>query len=323
MTQARIAFLFPGQASQYVGMGRDLHDRYPRIRTLYRQAREITGADIAEVSFVGPAETLKQTNFTQLAILVHSVAVASLLNEQGIHPDYVAGHSVGEYAALVASGSLGFEDSLRLVRLRGELMHEAGGRQPGTMAAVIGLAPREIDEICRVASEEDEPVQPANYNAPAQTVIAGAVPAVERAMDGAREAGAKRVIPLKVSGAFHSELMEYARHGLAEVIEKTPLARAQTPVVANVTARAVTEPDEIRRLLIEQLTRPVRWSESMQTLADHGVDTVVEAGPGNVLTGLMKRMHRGIGVLNADRLADVFAVAESIGRPMAERLESR
>ena len=153
------------------------------------------------------------------------------------------------------------------------------------MAAVIGLSPREIDEVCRAACAEDEPVQPANYNAPVQTVIAGAVPAVQRAMDGARAAGAKRVVPLKVSGAFHSDLMEYAHHGLAEAIEKAPIARAETPVVANVTARAVTEPDEIRRLLVEQLTRPVRWAQSMQTLADHGVDTVVETGPGNVLTG--------------------------------------
>ncbi len=319
MTQARIAFLFPGQASQYVGMGRDLHDRYPRIRTLYRQAFEITGADIAGVSFDGPAETLKQTNYTQLAILVHSVAVASLLNEQGIHPDYVAGHSVGEYAALVAAGSLGFEESVRLVRLRGELMHEAGQMQPGTMAAVIGLSSREVDEVCRSASTEAESVQPANYNSPVQTVIAGAVPAVERAMDGARGAGAKRVVPLEVSGAFHSELMEYARQGLAEAIEKAPIARAETPVVANVTARTVTEPGEIRRLLIEQLTSPVRWTESMQTLADHEVDTVVEAGPGSVLAGLMKRMHRGIDVLKADRLEDVASVVETLAQPAVER----
>ncbi len=319
MTQARIAFLFPGQASQYVGMGRDLHDRYPRIGTLYRQAREITGADIAGVSFDGPAETLKQTNYTQLAILVHSVAVASLLNEQGVQPDYVAGHSVGEYAALVAAGSLEFEESVRLVSLRGELMHEAGQRQPGTMAAVIGLSSREIDEVCRSASTEGEPVQPANYNSPVQTVIAGAVPAVERAMDGARGAGAKRVVPLKVSGAFHSELMEYARQGLAAAIEKAPIARAETPVVANVTARAVTEPGEIRRLLIEQLTSPVRWTESMQTLADHGVDTAVEAGPGSVLTGLMKRMHRGVDILNADRLEDVASVVETLAQPAVER----
>ena len=319
MTQPRTAFLFPGQASQYVGMGRDLHDRYPLIRTLYRQAREITGADIAGVSFDGPAETLKQTNYTQLAILVHSVAVASLLNEQGIHPDYVAGHSVGEYAALVAAGSLGFEESVRLVRLRSQLMHEAGQIQPGTMAAVIGLSPREIDEVCRTASAEGEPVQPANFNSPAQTVIAGAVPAVERAMDGARGAGAKRVVPLKVSGAFHSELMEHARQGLAEAIEKAPIARAETPVVANVTARTVTEADDIRRLLIDQLTSPVRWAESMQTLADHEVDTVVETGPGSVLAGLMKRMHRGVNILNADKLEDVTAVAETLGQPAVER----
>lgn len=311
--------MFPGQASQYVGMGRDLHDRYPQIRALYRQAREITGADIAGVSFDGPAETLKQTNYTQLAILVHSVAAASLLNEQGIQPDYVAGHSVGEYAALVAAGSLAFEESVRLVRLRSALMHEAGQTQPGAMAAVMGLAPQEVDDVCRSASEDGEPVQPANYNSPMQTVIAGAVPAVKRAMDAARAAGARRVIPLEVSGAFHSELMEYARQGLAEAIEAAAIVRAETPVVANVTARPVTAPDDIRRLLIEQLTRPVRWAESMQSLVDHGVDTVVEAGPGSILSGLMKRMHRGVHILNADRLEDVSSVVETLGQPAVER----
>ncbi len=311
--------MFPGQASQYVGMGRDMHDSYAQVRTLYQQAREITGSDIAGISFNGPAETLRQTNYTQLAILIHSVAVATLLSEQGIKPDFVAGHSLGEYSALVAAGSLSFEESVRLVRLRGELMHEAGQRRAGTMAAVIGLSPREIDEVCRSACAKDEPVQPANFNSPVQTVIAGAVPAIERAMEAARAAGAKRVVPLQVSGAFHSELMEYARLGLAEAIEKASITRAETPVVANVTARTVTEPDDIRRLLIEQLTRPVRWAESMQTLADSGVDTVVEAGPGNVLAGLMKRMHRGVSILNADKIEDVTTVAETLGQPAVER----
>ena len=319
MTHARIAFLFPGQASQYVGMGRDLYDRYPLVRTLYQQAHEITGSDIAGISFTGPAEKLKQTKYTQLAILVHSVAIASLLNEQEIKPEYLAGHSLGEYSGLVAAGSLSFEETVRLVSLRGDLMNEAGKRRPGTMAAIIGLPQSTIDEICHESTTKDESVQMANFNSPLQTVIAGAVPAVERAITAARTAGAKRALRLAVSGAFHSELMEYARKGLADAIGKAPISRAKIPVIANVTGQPVVEVDDIRSLLIEQLTRPVRWAESMERLVVEGVDTIVEVGPGNVLSGLMRRTHRGVSVFNTDTIDNVSGLGEALGANNVEK----
>ena len=300
MSNGSIAFLFPGQASQYVGMGQDLYERYPFVQELYEQANVLLGFDITKVSFEGPVDTLRETIYTQPAILVHSVAVASVLATQGIVPSYVAGHSLGEYSGLVAGEYLSFTEALRLVRLRSTLMHQAGAEHPGTMAAIIGLTSTQVDQVCSEASTEQEPVQAANYNSPEQIAIAGAVSAVIRAMELATEAGAKRAIRLEVSGAFHSILMEHAVTGLSDAISDTPLSRSDIPLIANVTAEPVNDISQIRKLLIAQLTSPVRWAESMTKLIDLGVTTFVEAGPGNVLKGLMRRIDRSIKVLNAD-----------------------
>tara|TARA_B100000029_G_scaffold516253_2_gene628090 strand:- start:102338 stop:103279 length:942 start_codon:yes stop_codon:yes gene_type:complete len=308
MTQPRISFLFPGQASQYVGMGQDLYSEYSEVRMLYQQAQQISSYDIAKISFEGPAEILKETQYTQLAILVHSVASALILSDSGIKPEYVAGHSIGEYSALVACGSLKFLDAVELVCLRSKLMQEAADKNPGTMAAVIGLSPTQVDELCHESTREGETVQSANFNSPNQTVIAGAVPAVERAMEIAQKIGARRTVRLNVSGAFHSELMAEAKDGLRAAIENAKISRPNVPLIANVTAQAIKNPDDIRKLLIKQLTSPVRWAESIQTLFETGVDIMIEVGPGNVLGGLLKRFNRDIKVFKGDSLEDISKI---------------
>lgn len=311
MSQAKIAYLFPGQASQYVGMGRDLYEQSPLVRELYEQASVLLGFDVARFSFEGPSETLKQTIHTQPAILVHSVAVVSLLAQAGMRPAVVAGHSLGEYSALVAVESLGFSEAVRLVRLRSQLMHEAGVKQPGTMAAIIGLDADTLEQVCRDATHANEPVQPANFNSPEQIAIAGAVPAVQRAMELAKTAGAKRAIPLEVSGAFHSVLMKSAQDGLSIAIADTPLHDAAAPVIANVTASPVTAARKIRQLLVEQLTHPVRWVDSMRAMTALDVEIFIETGPGTVLKGLMRRINPDAVVLHTDTLEQIHTVIET------------
>jgi len=285
------ALLFPGQASQFVGMGADLLANDAPSRELAARAEARLGLPLARLCSAGPLPELTETRHAQPAILLVSLACLDYLARRGLEPSVVAGHSLGEYAALVAAGVLDPLDALELVALRGRLMFESGVKQPGTMAAVVGLAIGQVESCCEQAAQ-GEVVQLANINSPEQIVISGAVAAVERAMAACRSAGAKKVIPLAVSGAFHSALMAPAAARLGDALKDKPFADAAVPVIPNVTAQPTTQGAELRRLLVEQLTRPVRWTESMQRLRELDGGEALELGPGQVLAGLMRRIDR-------------------------------
>jgi [acyl-carrier-protein] S-malonyltransferase len=286
---AKIACIFPGQGSQFVGMGKDLFEASAVAREAFEIANEVLGYDLVKICFEGPEETLRETRYTQPAILAHSVAVWRMLEGGGVLPAFVAGHSVGEYSALVASGVLGYTDALRLVRVRAEAMYSSGVETPGSMAAIIGMPEEALEGLLREARDVGI-IEPANYNSPVQIAVSGQTDAVMKAIEVARSHGAKRAIRLNVSGAFHSPLMRVAEAELASALERINFEDATIPVVANVTGTAVTAGKELAGLLKKQLTMPVLWSQSMVYLRARGVDTFVEVGPGKVLCGLMKRI---------------------------------
>ena len=306
----KTVLLFPGQASQYVGMGKDLFEASAEVRRLYELAGNEIGENIAELSFNGPSEQLRRTRFTQPAILLHSLALLTMLKEQAVAFDYAAGHSLGEYGALAACGALSFDDAIRAVVKRSTLMEEACAQNPGTMAAVMGLTSEQVDEVC-AESQSAGVVVPANYNSDSQIVVSGSLSGVEKAVEVAKAKGAKRAIMLEVGGAFHSPLMASARSGLGMFLAGIAISNPVKPVIANVTAAPVTDAAEIRRLLVDQITAPVRWAQTMEFLNNAGVVRTIEIGPGKVLSGLAKRALSAPEILNLDTLDNVRTFAVS------------
>ena len=306
------AFLFPGQGSQTPGMAADLYDTSPEARAILDDADAVLGFALTELMFGDDADALKPTEITQPALYAHSLAADAALRARGVRPDIAAGHSLGEWSALAATGALSFADGLRAVRRRGELMARAGSVRPGAMSAVLGMEAGALDAVCAEATEAGEGVVvPANYNDPGQIVISGDGPAVERAGTLAGERGARRVVPLPVSGAFHSPLMAFARDGLAETLYALAISAPACPVVLNVTAAPTTDPEEIRTRLLEQLTAPVRWAQSLQAIADAGATRYVEVGAGKVLSGLVKRtLGRDAATAQAGTAAALDALAD-------------
>ena len=296
------AYLFPGQGSQYVGMGKDLYDQFPAAKKIFDEADSLLNVSLSRICFEGPDEELKQTKNTQPAIFVHSMALWKILNPSD--GAMVAGHSLGEYTALVAAGALSFADAVALVRLRGEAMQKAGEENPGTMAAVIGLDAESVVEVCRTASEAGI-VQPANFNSPGQIVISGSVEGVRKGMELAKTRGAKLVKELVVSGAFHSPLMQNAKEILRKALDTVECRDALIPVYANVTAQPVTKADDIKKLLFDQVTSPVRWEETVVNMSEAGAASFVEIGPGKVLQGLVKRTVATAEVSGFDKAADI------------------
>ncbi|ARS35880.1 ACP S-malonyltransferase [Pontibacter actiniarum] len=289
------AYVFPGQGSQFVGMGKDLYEQHEEAKQLFDKANEILGFNITEIMFNGTDEELKQTRVTQPAIFLHSVAQAAVAKD--FAPDMVAGHSLGEFSALVASKVLSFEDGLRLVYKRAMAMQMACEANPSTMAAILGLPDEKVEEVC--ASVEDTVVA-ANYNCPGQLVISGSNRGIEIACEKLKEAGAKRALPLPVGGAFHSPLMKPAEVELAKAIEETTFSEGICPIYQNVDAMPHTDPAEIKQNLIHQLTAPVRWTQSVQQMVADGATHFVECGPGKVLQGLVKKIERTAEVSSAE-----------------------
>jgi len=307
----KVAFVFPGQASQYPGMGKELADMYPSAKAVFDEADKALGFSIAKMCFEGSEEDLKLTANTQPAILTCSIATYRVLEEKGLAPDFVAGHSLGEYSALVAAGALKFADAVRLVRKRGTYMQEAVPAGKGAMAAIMGLSPAVVTDVCKRASQ-GQVCAPANLNSPDQTVISGDADAVKRAVELASQAGAKRATILPVSAPFHSALMLPAQEKLDHDLKKTHFDKLRVPLVTNVDADTIETGEQARDALVRQVTAAVHWEESVRLLIEEGVNTFVEVGPGKVLTGLLRQIERSVATLNVEDETSLLKTVEKI-----------
>ncbi|NIK75661.1 [acyl-carrier-protein] S-malonyltransferase [Paenibacillus castaneae] len=306
---SKTAFVFPGQGAQAVGMGKDVYEAYNQSRTIFERADAALGFSLSSIIFEGPDELLKQTANTQPALLTVSVALLEALEGRGLKPDFVAGHSLGEYSALVASGMLSFEDAVRTVRARGQFMEQAVPSGLGAMAAVLGAERDSLAALCAAVTAEGSAVELANVNCPGQIVVSGTAAGVQAVVErGKDEAGAKRVIPLEVSGPFHSSLMKPAADQLQGVLAEIDLQDASVPVVANVTARAVTLASDVRSLLVEQVFSPVLWEDSVRYMIEQGVDTFVEIGSGTVLAGLIKKIDKNVRIISVNSISALDAL---------------
>ena len=311
MVSAAAAFLFPGQGSQAVGMGKALAERYPEARAVFAEADQVLGFALSTLCFEGPVEELTQTQNTQPALLVTSVAAYRVLEARGARPSCAAGHSAGEYAAHVAAGSLTFADGLRLIRRRGEAMAGAGSTRPGSMMAILGLTGEQIDEVLRAVNLPRD-LAAANYNSPGQVVLSGTPEALLRAGEEAKKLGAKKVIPLQVSAAFHSPLMEAAVASLNEALDAVPIAKAAFPVYANVSAEPVSDPEAIRSTLRAQLLGAVRWEQTLRAMIATGVRSFVEVGHGKILRGLVRGVDKEATLFGSDEPETLEAAAQAL-----------
>jgi [acyl-carrier-protein] S-malonyltransferase len=306
----KIAFVFPGQGAQVVGMGKDAYESNAAARGIFDQADEALGFGLSALAFEGPEEQLRQTANTQPALLATSIALLEMYKAQQLKPDFVAGHSLGEYSALVAAGVLAFEDAIRLVRARGQFMEQAVPSGKGAMAAVLGAEREPLQALCTDVTASAGLVELANVNCPGQIVVSGSTEGVAAVAERGKEAGAKRVIPLDVSGPFHSSLMQPAADALKADLAKIQFHTAQVPVIANVHALPVTSGDELRELLVKQVVSPVQWEDTIKYLIGEGVDTFVEIGSGTVLAGLIKKIDKSVQIISVNSAASALATAE-------------